>query len=217
MSAGNDTVAAAGHWAPFVEGLRAFVARRVPAQDAEDVTQDVLLRLHQGASGLRDAERAESWVYGIARRAIADFYRGRRPPEERAGGLDAEEVPDARGPARGPAGGPARGSNSAPPGRPLRGFASFPGDHSVHEEVLTWLRPMAEELPSKYRDPLLLADFDGRPQREVAERLGLSLSGAKSRVQRARKLLGEHLRRCCELELDPDGEVIDFRRRQCDC
>ncbi len=213
MSAGKDTTAVADHWAPFVAGLRAFVARRVPPQEADDVTQDVLLRLHQGASGLRDADRAESWVYGIARRAIADFYRGRRRPEERAGGLDADEVPDARGPAPGSA----LGSGHAPPDTPPRGFASFPGDHSVHEEVLTWLRPMADELPPKYRDPLLLADFDGRPQREVAERLGLSLSGAKSRVQRARKLLGEHLRRCCELELDPDGEVIDFRRRECDC
>jgi RNA polymerase sigma-70 factor (ECF subfamily) len=76
---------------------------------------------------------------------------------------------------------------------------------------------MAEELPEIYREPLLMADFEGLPQREVAQRLGLTLSGAKSRVQRGRALLGEHLARCCEVELDAEGRVADFRRRECDC
>ncbi len=192
---------AGDHWQPFVDGLRAFVARRVPARDADDVAQEVLLRLHQQASTLRDAGRAEAWVYGIARRAIADHYRGRRTPLDQGAALgdDAEALPAGDG------------------GGEPRGFASFPGDHSVHEEVLSWLRPLADELPPAYREALVLADFEGATQREVADRLGLSLSGAKSRVQRARRLLGEHLRRCCELEIDADGTVVDFRRRACAC
>lgn len=181
------------HWRPFVEGLRAFVARRVPAPDAEDVAQEVMIRLHQGAASLRDAGRAESWVYSIARRTIADYYRSRGARPDR----DASEA----------------GEEVATPGEPAPGFGAFAGRHSAHEEVLSWLRPMVEELPEGYREALLLADFEGRPQRQVAERLGLSLSGAKSRVQRARALLGEHLRRCCEIELGPDGRVTDFRRR----
>lgn len=181
-------------WMPFVEALRAFVARRVPSADAEDVAQDVLLRLHQGAAELRDASRAEAWVYGVARRAIADYYRRRRPPGSE---LEAEELAD-------------------PNPVELRGFADFAGAHDVHEEVLSWLRPMAEDLPPMYRDPLILADFEGRTQRQVAEELGLSLSGAKSRVQRARAMLGDLLRRCCEIELGPEGRAVDFERRQCE-
>lgn len=188
------------HWEPFVAGLSRFVARRVPAQDAEDVAQEVLIRLHQGAAALRDAGRAESWVYGVARRAIADYYRARGTSPAAAGdaAATAEDLPD-----------PAAG--------PERGFGRFAGGHGVHEEVLSWLRPMVDELPETYREPLLLADFEGLTQREVAGRLGLSLSGAKSRVQRARALLGERLARCCEVELDAAGKVIDFRRRACDC
>ena len=196
---GRDAVSREGtsHWQPFVDGLRAFVARRVPAQDAEDVAQDVLVRLHRNASTLRDSSRAESWVYAIARRVIVDYYRSRRPGEV-LDDLVPDEVADPADAAR-------------------RGFATFDGGHSVHEEVLSWLRPMADELPESYRDALVMADFEGRPQKEVAEALGISLSGAKSRVQRARAMLGEHLRRCCEVELGPDGEVVDFRRRHCDC
>ena len=198
MSESPSTTAAdpSHHWRPFVEGLRRFVASRVPAQDADDVAQEVMIRLHQGAASLREAERAESWVFAVARRAIADYYRSRSSRGEAP--EPADEVAD-------------------PAAAPDRGFGRFAGGHSVHEEVLSWLRPMAEELPETYREPLLLADFEGLTQREVADRLGLSLSGAKSRVQRARALLGEHLARCCEVELDEEGRVADFRRRDCAC
>ena len=83
----------------------------------------------------------------------------------------------------------------------------------VHEEVLSWLEPMIEELPPKYRQALRLADVEGVPQRVVADRLGLSLSGAKSRVQRARVQLGELLDECCQVELGADGRVVESRRR----
>lgn len=191
----GETDAGTEPWLPFLQGLSAFVARRVPRQDAEDVVQDVLLRLHQGAEKLHQARRAEAWVYGIARRAVADYYRKRRPAEALP---ESAEVPDDAGPEPG-------------------GFADFAGDHSVHEEVLSWLRPMADDLPETYRRALVMADFEGRPQREVAEELGISLSGAKSRVQRARAMLADDLRRCCEVSLGPEGKVVDFRRNDCDC
>lgn len=182
-------------WRPFVEGLRAFIAGRVPTSDADDVFQDTLLQLHEAASSLRDADRAEAWVFSIARRAIADYYREeeRRPVTATAGA--AEDVTEE-------------------PSDPQ--VAPYEGEHDVHEEVLSWLRPMAEELPEMYRRPLLMADFDGHTQQEVADALGLSLSGAKSRVQRARGKLGERLRRCCEVEFGPDGRAVAFRRRT-DC
>jgi RNA polymerase sigma-70 factor (ECF subfamily) len=181
-------------WRPFVDGLRRFVAGRVPAADAEDVLQDTLLQLHEGADSLRDADRAEAWVFSIARHTIADYYRARerRPLDGPAG--TAEDVAD-----------------EEPAAEAL--LATYDGGHGVHEEVLSWLRPMAEDLPEMYRRPLLMADFDGHTQREVADALGLSHSGAKSRVQRARKKLGERLRRCCEIEFGPDGRAVDFRRR----
>ncbi len=197
----HDTPAPPESWLPFMTGLRAFVAAKVPYQEVDDVTQEVLLRIHRSSSNLRDEERTESWIFTIARRAIADFYRKRRPAQSSFGQSFGEGVHE-----------PVQSSTPSP-----RGFASFAGDHSVHEEVLSWLRPTVEELPAPYRDALVAADFDGVPQKELAERLGLSLSGAKSRVQRARKLLAEALRRCCQVEMGTDGRVSDFRRKDCDC
>jgi RNA polymerase sigma-70 factor (ECF subfamily) len=179
-----------------VDGLRRFVARRVPADDVPDVVQEVLLRLHQGAGGLRDHARAEAWLYAIARRTVADHYRSRGSQPPALAGADLDALP-------GPGG---------TPGSLAR--CRSESDHSAHEEVLSWLRPLAEGLPDSYRKAIVLADFEGRSQREVAEALGLGLSGAKSRVQRARRMLGEALRRCCAVELGPDGRVVDFARRR---
>jgi RNA polymerase sigma-70 factor (ECF subfamily) len=67
------------------------------------------------------------------------------------------------------------------------------------------LRPMIEALPETYRQAVLWSEIDGLPQREVAERLGLSLSGAKSRVQRGRELLRAILLDCCHVDSDAEG------------
>ena len=70
-------------------------------------------------------------------------------------------------------------------------------------------------LPEKYGQALLLADLEGITQKELAARLGLSLSGAKARVQRARRLLRAALMKCCQFEFDRRGRVIAYAPRPC--
>jgi RNA polymerase sigma-70 factor (ECF subfamily) len=195
VSPSDSSNAEEAPWRPFVDGLRRFIESRVPEADAEDVFQDTLVRLHEGADSLRDADRAEAWVFSIARRAIADFYR------DRERGPDEEPVGRA----------PAKATDEPPP---TENLAGYDGEHDVHEEVLSWLRPMAETLPEMYGRPLIMSDFEGHTQQEVADEIGLSLSGAKSRVQRARVKLREQLQECCEVEFGPEGRAVAFRRRE---
>ncbi|MGK7369329.1 MAG: sigma factor-like helix-turn-helix DNA-binding protein, partial [Candidatus Halalkalibacterium sp. M3_1C_030] len=77
-----------------------------------------------------------------------------------------------------------------------------------------WLIPMIDELPKKYRIPLKMADVEGKTQQEVADRLDLSLSGAKSRVQRGREKLGDVLAACCEVEFGEEGRAVAYRKRE---
>lgn len=95
--------------------------------------------------------------------------------------------------------------------------AEEPGGEDAGAEVATWLRPMMEELPEKYREALELTDIQGLTQKELAERLNISLSGAKSRVQRAREKLKDVLTECCHIEVDRRGKVVDWESRQADC
>lgn len=78
---------------------------------------------------------------------------------------------------------------------------------------------MVDELPATYRDALRWSELEGLPQREVAQRLGLSWSGAKSRVQRARTLLRAQIEACCRV-LMAGRTIAGFERRaerQADC
>ena len=89
-------------------------------------------------------------------------------------------------------------------------------DDDIITELLPSVRAMVMSLPAKDRQALILTEYQGLTQKELAERLGISLSGAKSRVQRAREKLKQQLLACCHFELDRRGHVIDFQPH-CTC
>jgi RNA polymerase sigma-70 factor (ECF subfamily) len=76
---------------------------------------------------------------------------------------------------------------------------------------------MIERLPPIYREALQLTDLDGVSQTAAAEQLGLSVSGMKARVQRARQQLRESLLTCCAVELDRRRAVTGVRPRGVEC
>ena len=73
------------------------------------------------------------------------------------------------------------------------------------------LRPMIESLPDIYRDALIMTELDGMKQKEYAEKVGISLSNAKIRVQRAKEKLKEIILQCCSYAFDKYGNIIDCR------
>ena len=64
-----------GAWRELERKLRPFVERRVSGPGADDVLQDVFLRMQRGLAGLREEERFGPWVYQVARSAILDHRR----------------------------------------------------------------------------------------------------------------------------------------------
>ena len=76
---------------------------------------------------------------------------------------------------------------------------------------------MLESLPPSYRDALVMVELDGLSQATAAERLGLSVSGVKSRVQRGRRKLEELMRECCDIELDARRRITSYARRDGSC
>ena len=90
-----------------------------------------------------------------------------------------------------------------------------PNDLSA--EVASWLAPMMSLLPEEDREALRLSDLKGLSRKDLAARLGLSVTGAKSRVQRARARLKAAVLDCCHLEMDRRGRPIDYTRKRDDC
>ncbi len=69
------------------------------------------------------------------------------------------------------------------------------------------IRPFILQLPEPYREALTLVELEGLSQKELAERLGISYSGAKSRVQRGREKLRQMILDCCALHSDSYGNL----------
>lgn len=175
-------------WREYHARLRDFVARRVrdPAT-ADDIVQDVFLKTQEKLGGLRSREKLGGWLFRIARNAIVDHYRARRPQQELPAELAAPGAED---------------------------------DEQARRDIGACLAPMVESLPPAYRQAVVLSELLGRSQKEIARLQGLSLSGAKSRVQRGRALLKERFLECCRIEFDGRGRVIDYEARdggRCGC
>ncbi len=175
-------------WQGMHDGLRAFIAKRVSDQShAEDVLQDVFVRVHRQLESVNDPRRIVSWIYQITRNAIIDYYRkpGRR--YEIPAGLSVD----------------------------IEAFGGEPQEESGDSglELAGCLRPMIERLSQDYRDAIMLVEIEGLTQQAAAEQMGLSLSGMKSRVQRGRKQLKQMLDDCCLIDLDRRGGVIEYQAR----
>jgi RNA polymerase sigma-70 factor (ECF subfamily) len=85
---------------------------------------------------------------------------------------------------------------------------------AAEAELAPCLTPMVARLAEPYRQAIELTSVHGLTQAEAAKRAGVSLSGMKSRVQRAREQLKAMLLRCCEIDVDRRRGVADFHRRE---
>jgi RNA polymerase sigma-70 factor (ECF subfamily) len=172
-------------WNQFSDRLHSFIRSRVPDEaTAEDLLQEVFLRIHARMGTLRDMGKFESWIYQVTRNAIIDYYRTERP---------TDELPETLG--------------------------SYEDEHEddLVDRLAADVREMADALPERYREAFMLTAYEGLSQKELAQRLGISYSGAKSRVQRARQMIRDMLMTCCHFEFDRRGMVIDYHQPHCCC
>jgi RNA polymerase sigma-70 factor (ECF subfamily) len=170
-------------WNQVANQLRSFIRSRVRDHAAaEDILQDVFLKIHQKLPTVRTSERLEAWIWRITRNTIADYFRRLRPTE------------------------------------PLPAEIANAGDNAADlPDLRPCVRQFVDALHPPYREALLLTEWQGLTQDQMGKRLGLSSSGAKSRVQRARGELKKLLLDCCRFELDRRGNILEMKPRRAKC
>lgn len=182
--------AASSMWEQLHDGLRAFIAKRVGNEaEIEDLLQEVFLRVHQNAESLQELERMVSWVFQITRNAIIDHYRSAERRRELPAGL-ATEIEEEKN------------------------VMAVEEEREAKYELSHCLRPMIDRLSPEYRDAIRLVELEGLTNQEAATKLGLSVPGMKSRVQRGRQQIRKLLDECCLIELDRRRGVIEFEERR---
>jgi RNA polymerase sigma-70 factor (ECF subfamily) len=172
-------------WSELSGDLRRFIRRRVPDDHlADDLLQETFIRIHRHIESLADTDRLSAWIFQIARNVTRDHFRKVAKKEPRS----------------------LEGLNPAD--------ASSDAAAQLRCQSAGWLVELIDHLPPVYRDAVRLSEIDELTQREVADRLGVSLSGVKSRIQRGRALLREALEQCCRFEFDRRGNLLDVDPRR---
>ena len=150
-------------------------------EDAEEVTQDVLLRVHQKIGAFRGDAALSSWIYRITFNTAMSRLRSakfNRPFEVLQADLKSAQHPDTDDPA---------------PLHEEADWSSLADDALYRTELKTRLVDALRELPSIYRDPVVLRDVRGFSTEEASALLKLKPQTLKSRLHRGRLILRRHL------------------------
>lgn len=160
-------------WKVLRQELRRFIFSRVKDKAvAEDLTQDVFLKVHGSIDKLKNTEKLSAWIYQITRNTINDYFR------KKSRNIVVEELD----------------------------WESDSND--LNTCVASCLKDLVHTLPPKYKEAFQLAELEDISQLELAQRLGISYSGAKSRVQRARQILKQKMNELLVVKTDSYGNVI---------
>ncbi len=164
----KETAISETSWQGFEKQLRTYVRSRVDPLWVDDIVGNILLRLVQNSDAFQAADNPSAYVQRVAANAVTDHYR--RKSVERS--ALAEFEADAK----------------------IAGYGETVDSNSAQLAISRCMFPFIEDLPQVYREALTLTEIEQLTQKQAAERLGLSLSGLKSRVQRGRALLKKPLR-----------------------
>lgn len=174
--------------------LLRYLTRVVGAADAEDLTQQVLLKISQGLGQFRGDASLSTWIYRIATNAALDQLR-------RAQAQPLQGLPSA-----------ATTADSDAEGDWAE--ASIPSVETgvIREEMSRCVRDFVERLPDNYKSVIVLSELEGFNNGEIAEILGISLDAVKIRLHRARGQLRQDLASGCSFHRDDQNEFACDRK-----
>jgi RNA polymerase sigma-70 factor, ECF subfamily len=149
-------------------------------EDAEEVTQDVLMKVYRKVDAFRGDAALSSWIYRITFNTAMSRLRSTRlaraAEQERERSMVAELESDVSREPRQPA-----------------DWSSMPDEELLRSQLREAVARAIAELPEIYRAPVVLRDIEGLSTEEASTRLKLKDQTLKSRLHRGRLMLREKL------------------------
>jgi RNA polymerase sigma-70 factor (ECF subfamily) len=149
-------------------------------EDAEEVTQDVLMKVYRKAGSFRGDAALSSWIYRITFNTAMSRLRQRHSARAAEQRRDTARVEAWDQPSR-------------VPGEPAD-WSHMPDEELLRLELRRAVAAAVRDLPEIYRQPIILRDLEGLTTEEASTRLKLKDETLKSRLHRGRLLLRERLR-----------------------
>jgi RNA polymerase sigma-70 factor (ECF subfamily) len=157
--------------------------------DAEDILQDVFLKVQKNKANIKNVKNIESWIFVITRNSIIDYYKKKRMDSRLINLVTQKEETHNVS------------KNSV----------------NLNKEISKCIKNMVYSLPEIYKEAIVEVEYKDHSQVELASMLNISLSGAKSRVQRGREKVKNILLQCCQIETDYYGNVVNFTHKTNKC
>jgi RNA polymerase sigma-70 factor, ECF subfamily len=170
----------------------AYAAKLLGRDRAEDVAQEVFLKVGRSLGTLSDPTKLTSWICAITLNTVRDLVR-KRGAETRHG----ERVQGDR-----TAEGPNRVSEAEDTA------SRDPEEAAMRNEMVACYLDFVRRLPRHYYLVYALSEFEDLSSQEIAERLSVSAGTAKIRLHRARAMLYAELRRNCRCYHNERGELM---------
>jgi RNA polymerase sigma-70 factor (ECF subfamily) len=150
-------------------------------EDAEEVTQDVLLKVYRKVGAFRGDAALSSWIYRITFNTAMSRLRHSRLA--RAADQERERVLASE------AGGESRRTTPQP-----ADWSHLPDEELLRLQLRDAVAAAIADLPEIYRAPVVLRDIQGLTTEEASSRLRVKDQTLKSRLHRGRLMLRERLR-----------------------
>ncbi len=176
-----------------------YLAHMVGWRDAEDLTQEVFVKVNQALKTFRGESQLSTWIYRIATNAALDRLRNPffRQPGQKT--LSGESIGEGE--------------------IEIMDKNAWTGENTpsietsaIRKEMNECIRGLVEKLPEDYRTVIALSELEGLRDDEIAEILDVSINTAKIRLHRARARLKKELEAHCNFYRDERNEFACDRR-----
>ncbi len=174
----------------FQPKILRYLTRLIGEAEAEDLTQEVLIKVNETLPGFRGESQLSTWIYRIATNSALD--RLRSPSYKRAVQIcsaSAEtEVQDRDA---------------------LTGVKTPLVEPEIfRKEMSECVQGFIQKLPENYRVVLVLSEFEGLKDSEIAETLGITSGAVKIRLHRAKERLKEEILAQCDSYWVEENEFL---------
>jgi RNA polymerase sigma-70 factor (ECF subfamily) len=159
-----------------------YLSRFIGESEAEDLTQETFVKVHQSLGGFRGESQLSTWIYRIATNTALDKMR--QPSFQRVEQMSiSDEIEEAN-----ISNGNIFSEGQKPPIE----------KELIRGEMNDCIRSYIQKLPEDYRVALVLSEYEGMKNSEIAEILGVTLDTVKIRLYRAKAKLKEELVAHCD-------------------
>jgi RNA polymerase sigma-70 factor (ECF subfamily) len=191
----------------FQPKIHFYLARLVGEHEADDLTQEVFLKVNKGLQRFRGEAKLSTWIYRIATNVARDKLRSPTFRNMVQNRLTDDSIPE---------------DKMLTEARVvwMKERAPSVEQQLIRKEMNECIRSFVDKLPDKYKTALVLSELEGFNNQEIAQILDVSLDTVKIRLHRAREKLKKELETHCdfyrdernELACDLKGAFLEFRK-----